>query len=166
MNKKCNCCGSVKPIEDFKWSNRREGTRANVCKKCDAEKQAKYQRKKRLENKEVKFTINKAQEEVIKQKAGDLNLTINRYAKNLLLEKEIGREVIFKDIERYGEIKALLSMLINQTKRIGVNINQLAYAYNSTGEINQPGISNLPAYMKYVSQMLNQLEELMQEGIV
>lgn len=161
--KTCTCCKETKAVDQFKWRNKKMGERTNLCKKCANEKNKKYPKKKKYKKVELNFT--EEEMALIKERSNENNTTTGRYLKKLALDKKIGKEIIWKDIERFNEIKAMLSIFTNQTKRIGNNINQLAYVYNSTGEINQKGISNLPAYMEYVVKMLNQLEELMTDGI-
>ena len=165
-SKVCTCCKQTKPIEEFKWRNKKMGERTNLCKKCSNEKNIKYAKKRKKTTKRIELSFTEEEMALIKEHALENNTTTGRYIKKLALDKKIGKEIIWKDIEKYGEIKTMLSMFTNQVKRVGNNVNQLAYAYNSTGEINQTGISNLPAYMEYVVKMLNQLEELIQDGIV
>ncbi len=163
-SKVCICCKQSKPIEEFKWRNKALNEKTNLCKKCSNERNKKYTRKKK-KTKDIHLSFTEEELSLIKEKAKEMNTTTGRCIKKIALGKKVEKEIIYKDIEKYGEIKAMLSMFTNQVKRCGNNLNQLAYAYNSTGEINQPGISNLPAYMKYINQMLNQLEEMLQDGI-
>ncbi len=163
-SKTCTCCKQTKPIEEFKWRNKKMGEKANICKKCSNERNKTYPKKKKY--KEVKLNFTEEEMALIKEHASENNTTTGRYLKKLALEKKIEKEIIFKDIEKHGEITAMQSIINHQVKRIGNNINQLAYAYNSTGDINQPGMNNLPAYMEHLVKILNQLEELMKDGIV
>ncbi len=121
--KKCNCCGSVKPIEQFKYANKKEGTYKNICKQCDSERQSKLQKKRRKENKEIKFMLTLDQFKVLEEKAKELNTTPNKYIKRVILEDK-GPIVITKEGEHSLEIKDLLSKIEYHLSKWGTNLNQ------------------------------------------
>lgn len=164
--KRCICCKQEKPIEEFKFKNKRLGERTNLCKQCSNERNLKYQKKKKKDTKEVKLSFTQEQAQVLLEKAREVNTTTGRYIKRLALEKPITEtKIVYKDIERYNEIKTMLSMFTNQVKRIGNNVNQIAYHMNIGDNINVKSM-DLNSYLKFVVEKLDQLEELMQEGIV
>ena len=123
--KKCNCCGKVKPIDQFKCASKLEGTYKNVCKQCDSEKQSKYAKKRRKENKEVKFMLTLDQYKALEDRSKELNTTPNKYIKRVILEDK-GPIVITKEGENSAAIKDLLSNIYYELKRWGVNVNQIA----------------------------------------
>ena len=163
--KRCISCKKEKPIEEFKYSNKRLGERTNLCKECSNKRNAKYPKKKK-DTKEVKISFTQEQAQVLLEKAREVNTTTGRYIKRLALEKPIiETKIVYKDIERYNEIKSMLSMFTNQVKRIGNNVNQIAYHMNIGDNINVKSM-DLNSYLKFVVDKLDQLEELIQEGIV
>ena len=163
--KRCISCKQEKPIEEFKYKNKRLGERTNLCKKCSNERNVKYPKKKK-DTKEVKISFTQEQAQVLLEKAREVNTTTGRYIKRLALEKPITEtKIVYKDIERYEEINTMLSIFTNQVKRIGNNVNQIAYHMNIGDNINVRGM-DLNSYLKFVAEKLDQLEELMQEGIV
>ena len=164
QTKTCTCCKQTKPIEEFKWRNKKMGEKAGICKKCSNERNKTYPKKKKY--KEVKLNFSEEEMALIKEHASESNTTTGRYLKKLALDKKIGKEIIWKDIKNPKQIIAMQSIINHQVKRIGNNINQLAYAYNSTGDINQPGMNNLPAYMIHIIKLLENFEELLKDGIV
>ena len=123
--KKCNCCGKIKPIDQFKCASKLEGTYKNVCKQCDSEKQSKYAKKRRKENKEVKFMLTLDQYKALEDRSKELNTTPNKYIKRVILEDK-GPIVITKEGENSAAIKELLSNIYYELKRWGVNVNQIA----------------------------------------
>lgn len=121
--KKCNCCGQVKPIEQFKCASKLNGTYKNVCKQCDSEKQSKYAKKRRKENKEVKFMLTLDQYKALEERSKQLNTTPNKYIKRVILEDQ-GPIVITKEGENSAAIKELLSSIDYQLGKWGTNLNQ------------------------------------------
>ena len=121
--KKCNCCGKIKPIDQFKCASKLEGTYKNVCKQCDSEKQIKYAKKRRKENKEVKFMLTLDQYKALEDKSKELNTTPNKYIKRVILEDK-GPIVITKEGENSAAIKELLSSIDYQLSKWGTNLNQ------------------------------------------
>ena len=121
--KKCNCCGQVKPIDQFKCASKLNGTYKNVCKQCDSEKQSKYAKKRRKENKEVKFMLTLDQYKALEDRSKELNTTPNKYIKRVILEDQ-GPIVITKEGENSAAIKELLSSIDYQLGKWGNNLNQ------------------------------------------
>lgn len=121
--KKCNKCGEVKPIEDFKYSSKMNGTRTNLCKKCDNERRVALQKKRRKENKEVKFMLTLDQYKALEERSKQLNTTPNKYIKRVILEDQ-GPIVITKEGENSAAIKELLSSIDYQLSKWGTNLNQ------------------------------------------
>jgi hypothetical protein len=128
--KKCNCCGQVKPIEQFKCASKLEGTYKNVCKQCDSEKQIKYAKKRRKENKEVKFMLTLDQYKALEERSKELNTTPNKYIKRVILEDH-GPIVITKEGENSSAIKELLSSIDYQLGKWGNNLNQWVKVANT-----------------------------------
>ena len=128
--KKCNCCGKVKPIEQFKCASKLEGTYKNVCKQCDSEKQSKYAKKRRKENKEEKFMLTLDQYKALEERSKELNTTPNKYIKRLVLEDK-GPIVIIKEGENSAVIKELLSSIEYQQGKWGNNLNQWVKVANT-----------------------------------
>lgn len=163
--KRCISCKQEKPIEEFKYSNKRLGERTNLCKQCSNKRNAKYPKKKK-DTKEVKLSFTQEQAQVLLEKAREVNTTTGRYIKRIALEKPITEtKIVYKNIERYEEIRTMLSIFTNQVKRIGNNVNQIAYHMNIGDNINVKSM-DLNSYLKFVVEKLDQLEELMQEGIM
>ena len=121
--KKCNKCGEVKPIEEFKYSSKINGTRTNLCKKCDNERRVALQKKRRKENKEVKFMLTLDQYKALEDRSKELNTTPNKYIKRVILEDQ-GPVVITKEGENSATIKELLSSIDYQLGKWGTNLNQ------------------------------------------
>lgn len=156
--KKCNKCGEVKPIEEFKYSSKVNGTRTNLCKKCDNERRVALQKKRRKENKEVKFMLTMDQYKALEDKSKELNTTPNKYIKRVILEDK-GPIVITKEGENSAAIKELLSNIYYELKRWGVNVNQMAKNSN----IESKGFSFFKKkddQSEKIDKVLNVLEKL------
>ena len=156
--KKCNKCGEVKPIEEFKYSSKVNGTRTNLCKKCDNERRVALQKKRRKENKEVKFMLTLDQYKALEDRSKELNTTPNKYIKRVILEDK-GPIVITKEGENSAAIKELLSNIYYELKRWGVNVNQMAKNSN----IESKGFSFFKKkddQSEKIDKVLNVLEKL------
>ena len=156
--KKCNKCGEVKPIEEFKYSSKINGTRTNLCKKCDNERRVALQKKRRKENKEVKFMLTLDQYKTLEDRSKELNTTPNKYIKRVILEDK-GPIVITKEGENSAAIKELLSNIYYELKRWGVNVNQMAKNSN----IESKGFSFFKKkddQSEKIDKVLNVLEKL------
>ena len=121
--KRCNHCNELKPIEEFKWRSKKEGERTNLCKKCDNERRVALQKKRRKENKEVKFMLTLDQYKALEDRSKELNTTPNKYIKRVILEDQ-GPIVITKEGENSAAIKELLSSIDYQLGKWGTNLNQ------------------------------------------
>ena len=93
----------------------------------------------------------------IKIKALDANMTVTEYALKAMLEPKI---VILRGLEplvtELSYIMELNSNIINQIRKIGVNINQIARAVNTDNKITE---SKLDELIKKIQSVENRQNE-------
>lgn len=92
------------------------------------------------------YRLTKEQDEELKRKVGELGMTESEFIRLLITQKP-------KD---YPEIRQMLTGLIGEVNRIGVNINEIVYNNNSM-LYSDSDKSRLFAYMLKLNERLNKV---------
>lgn len=92
------------------------------------------------------YRLTKEQDDELKRKVRELGMTESEFIRLLITEKP-------KD---YPEIRQMLSDLVGEVNRIGVNINQIVHNHNSALYSDADKL-RLVAYMSKVNEKLNKV---------
>jgi len=88
-------------------------------------------------------------------KESDVNLLAEKAAAMGMNESEYVRFMITQKPEDYAEIREVYRNLVNEVNRIGINVNQIVYNYNS-GIYNAEDKDRLFAYMKKLNVVVKE----------